>query len=345
MKITHCILSFNTGGSETMLIDIMNEQVKQNDVSLVIVNHSYQDSLLRLIDQRVKVVLMNRMPGSRNPWAIAKLNWLLWKLHADVIHIHSSSLLRMVFISPKKGLFMTVHALQIPLKGVKQAKCLFAISDAVAEDVKKRCDNRVVVIKNGIVTENILRRECRNISGNIKIINVARLDMVDKGQDILIKAIAILNERGVDNIDVAFIGAGPSEKELKDLVIELGLESRIHFLGLQNRKYIYEHLKDYDLMCHPSRHEGFGLTVAEGIAAKLPVLVSSGDGPAEIILQGKLGYVFENDNANDCANKIEYIINNYSQALNMTDKAYDHICQNYSVKRMVNQYCQIYQKS
>lgn len=328
-----------------MLIDIMNEQVKQNDVSLVIVNHSYQDSLFRQIDQRVKVILLNRIPGSRNPLTIIKLNWILWKLNTDVIHVHNSSLLRMVFIRPKNGLFMTVHALQIPLERVKRAKCLFAISEAVAEDVRNRCKNQVVIINNGIVTENITQRNCLNFSENIKIINVARLDVTDKGQDILIKAIAILNDRGVDNIVVDFIGAGPSEKKLKDLVVELGLESRIHFLGLQNRKYIYEHLKDYDLMCHPSRYEGFGLTVAEGIAAKLPVLVSSGDGPAEIILQGKLGYIFENDNANDCANKIEYIINNYSQALKITDKAYDHICQNYSVKRMVNQYSQIYQRS
>ena len=43
MKIVHCIFSFNTGGAETMLIDIVNEQIKTQEVTIVIVNHIYHN--------------------------------------------------------------------------------------------------------------------------------------------------------------------------------------------------------------------------------------------------------------------------------------------------------------
>ena len=88
-------------------------------------------------------------------------------------------------------------------------------------------------------------------------------------------------------MSVAFIGEGDSRTFLEKMSADLNVADRVDFLGLKDRDYIYQHLCDYDLMCHPSRFEGFGLTVAEGMVAKLPVLVATGDGPYEIIGQGK----------------------------------------------------------
>ena len=55
------------------------------------------------------------------------------------------------------------------------------------------------------------------------------------------------------------------------LVQEYNLNSYISFLGSKDTHYIEQHLKDYDLLVQPSRIEGFGLTVAEAMAAKVPV--------------------------------------------------------------------------
>lgn len=67
------------------------------------------------------------------------------------------------------------------------------------------------------------------------------------------------------------------------------LEDHVIFEGLKEQAWIYENLCRYDLFIQPSRYEGFGLTVAEAISAKVPVLVSNIEGPLEIIDGGRLG--------------------------------------------------------
>ena len=89
MKIAHIHWSLGTGGIETMLPDIVNEQAKTNDVALVIINDWVEPSILAKVDQSiVKVVLLNRHEGSKNPMSIVKLNLFLMKFRPDIIHTH-----------------------------------------------------------------------------------------------------------------------------------------------------------------------------------------------------------------------------------------------------------------
>ncbi|KGN83589.1 glycosyltransferase [Porphyromonas gulae] len=341
MKIVHCIYSFNVGGAETMLVDIMNEQVLKHEVTLVILNDSYSQSLLDKLVPAVKIVRISRPSGSRNPWYIALLNYRLLLENMDVLHLHSSSLSGLIF-GFRSRTFYTCHDVGVRFAPHKVSR-VFAISHSVAEDIRVRYGyDNVSVVPNGINVEAILPREPRLGDGLIRIVNVARLNHQKKGQDILIKAVALLRDRGLDNLSVAFIGEGDSRAFLEKMSVDLNVADRVDFLGLKDRDYIYQHLCDYDLMCHPSRYEGFGLTVAEGMAANLPVLVSTGDGPYEIIGQGKYGFSFENGSAESCADALEYMVRNYDEIVAKVGIARKHIESEYSVKRMVAQYIQAY---
>ena len=338
MKIVHCILSFNTGGAETMLIDIANDQVKTSDVSIIIINNSYSNELISKLSPSIKVIRINRPLKSRSIIPIIKLNWTLFRLHPDIIHIHNAVLNKIILESVSRGLFLTVHALRIPLECVRRNTHIIAISDAVKQDIENRITNEITVIPNGINTSAIKKKEIYKIDKCFKIVQVARLDSSKKGQDILIKAIAQLKRQNINNVYADFIGAGESEQELKKLAKDLNVDKQINFLGLKDREYIYSHLCNYDMMCHPSRYEGFGLTVAEGMAAGLPTLVPDSGGPYEVTGFGKFGFSFKNEDFNDCANKILQIINGYAEIKPICLNAMQHIDDKYSVSTTAKKY-------
>ena len=89
MKIVHCIFSFNTGGAETMLIDIVNEQIKTQEVTVVIVNHIYHKELIAQLDKKIRLIFIGRKPHSYSILPLLRINWILFRLHPDIIHQHN----------------------------------------------------------------------------------------------------------------------------------------------------------------------------------------------------------------------------------------------------------------
>ena len=343
MKIVHIIFSFNTGGAETMLIDIANCQSVNNKVSIIIINDSVNDALLSKIKDCVQVIKIGRSEGSRSIFDVVKLNYIIAKFSPDIIHTHQSSIIRMIFY-PFAKKFLTVHAMGIPNTYFSKYDNLFAISNAVCRDILKKGTYNVITIPNGIDSGQIV---VKHKKGKIlkDIIQVGRLDSDIKGQDILINAVSRLSKIYGLDINLTLIGEGPSMEYLRDIVNSEQIEDRVMFLGLRDRDYIYSRLKDYDLYVQPSRFEGFGLTVAEAMAAKIPVLVSDNDGPMEIINNGEYGVCFKVGDIDDCVNKLLYIYNNYSEVCEKIEPAYLIVKKLYDINETANNYIKAYEAS
>ena len=334
MKIVHVIFSFNTGGAETMLIDIINEQVKKEDVTLIIINDEISEKNLNNVNKDIKVILIRRKESSRNPVPIIKLNWYLFKLKPDVIHCHNHKAIQLLI---KKNAVLTVHDVKIPTYNFKYYKKLFAISEAVKKDIEKRANITPIVVYNGIRIDDIKQRENYEFD-KVRIVQVSRLNHEKKGHHILLQALKILiQEKSIKNITVDFIGEGDSLKYLQSIVKENNLEKHINFLGLKDRKYVYNHLRDYNLLVQPSLYEGFGLTIAEAMAAKIPVLVSNIEGPMEIIDSGKYGFWFEKGDAECLAKSIKSIYElDESILTTKINNAYEFVKDNFSVSATAN---------
>ena len=98
------------------------------------------------------------------------------------------------------------------------------------------------------------------------------------------------------------------------------------------------------MFVQPSRWEGFGLTVAEAMAAKVPVLVSEGQGSAEVTCGNKFGWTFENGNSNDLAEKIKYLYDNYDEAMDKANSALNYVQNTYDVSVTARKYLDNYTK-
>ena len=329
-----------------MIINIANEQVKTEEVIVMIVNDDYDRHLLSLFDDRVEIVLIGRPRSSKNPLWFLKLNYEIIKRHPYVVHSHYEKLVMYLIRIGYKFVY-TIHDTTIQKMDLEKNSNTVAISKCVQNDVMERTSLKPVVIHNGIKVENI--RKSQNVKVYTKdkpyrIVQVSRLAHEKKGQHVLIKALSILRTKGYSNIELDFIGDGDSKEYLENLVKESNLD-KVSFLGTKPVEYITEHLCEYNLFVQASIFEGFGLTTAEAMAAKVPLLVSNNEGPLEIIENGTYGWTFKNGDAKDCSEKIETIMKCSREELQKrVDEAWMHVNQCFNVKTTASNYVNFYKE-
>lgn len=345
MKILHFIWSMGVGGAESMLVDIVNNQVEIHEVYLLIGNCIESDSIISNISKKVKILRLNRAPGSRNPYYLLKLNWLIHRLSPDILHTHSENLIKALWCKKIKKV-VTIHdSLSDLNKSLLEYDSIVAISNAVKNDIVFKLPKATpLVIYNGIDFKQIKPIK-KMKTGKFKIVQIGRLFHQQKGQDVLLRAIDYLcHHYNFTDFHVDFIGDGTSFEYLSKMAADLHISEFCRFLGRQTRTQIYSSLCEYDLLVQPSNLEGFGLTIVEGMASGLPVLVSDIDGPMEIIQGGKYGYFFHVGNYVDCADKLfEIARDKRDGTLPSTDRSYRFAEDNFNIVGTSSRYIETYE--
>ncbi len=345
MKILHVIFSLNLGGSETMLVDILNEQFKTNQVELIIINKAYDRRLISGVNSAIPIHLVNRIPGSRHPGKVLRFNYLLFRIRPDVIHFHDQNAINILALKTAARTCLTIHDVNQPTENLRKYDRLFSISEAVRLDILSRSKYRSDLVYNGIQFSKIRRKQHYELHDRLRMVQVGRLYHEKKGQDILLKSLsAIVHRYGVSGVSVDFVGVGPSLSYLQELAAQLGVTAQVRFLGGKDRDFIYRHLMDYDLLIQPSIYEGFGISVIEGIAAGLPVAASDVDGPSEIISSLPGGWLAEKGNPDALAKVILEIRRAYQigEIETRCHASYQDALEKYSISSTVNDYLSRY---
>ncbi len=309
MRILHFIWSLRgTGGAEKMLIDLANVQAQHDDVTVIVGNSPVSNQLIAAFDTTVSVHCLNRPPHSRNPLHLLRLWRKVWGCRPDIIHSHSESFAAAMPFLPAPAV-VTVHGTKDGiLRRLGRYKRVFAVSRSVAELIRRECRSvKPTVVYNGVHSDQI-RTGPPPPDSPFRIVQVGRLVAENKGQDLVLTAVGKLRDHyGVRDLEVEFIGSGPSRQELQSLADQLSLTDCVRFSEDLDRKRIYDKLWTYNLLIQPSRWEGFGLTVVEAMIAGIPVLVSDSEGPMEVIANGEHGAFFRTGDATSCAELIRTV--------------------------------------
>ena len=347
MRIIHITFSLNNAGKENMLVDMANEQqFLGHKIAIIVINESLEPSIVNRINENICLFRLDRKNRSKNLLHVIKLIKIFnIKFKADIIHSHDPQLGFLLKCSSFIPVLLTIHGPAFDTSQMKYYKKLIAISGAVKKDVESRSRNKCEIIYNGIKINSIKTRSEIFVPKDFNVILVGRLDTLVKGQDLLVKAAHhLVITKGLKNIKFFIVGEGSSRKSLEELIVSLELEGYIFLLGNKDREWIYGNLHNYDLFIQPSRMEGFGLTVAEAMAAKVPVIATDIEGPAEILEYGKHGILFENNNSEDLALSIEQAIHLYEtgEIVKIIDSAYNHCLSNFNIIRTAEEYCKAY---
>lgn len=167
---------------------------------------------------------------------------------------------------------------------------IVAVSRAVKEDLlKAHCgfkSNQITVIHNAINAKEIegtqlSREEARQKLGlpaNQFIFGqIARLTP-SKGQEYLIQAFSQCN---TPDAHLVIIGGGRLENALREKIISLNLQSRVHLIGEISNAYRY--VKAFDVFVSSSIKEGFGVVLLEAMAGSIPIIATNIEGIPEVV--------------------------------------------------------------
>ncbi len=177
---------------------------------------------------------------------------------------------------------------------------------------------RIHVVHPGVDIDKFARSDGRyarkkhKIPENAKIIGFVGRLSTGKGPQYLIEA-----AKGLKNTYVILVGPNPNprtsgilgiEDVLRKMVKKYGMEDRVVFAGRVRDFEIPLYYDSFDVFCLPSISEGFGMSIAEALAAGKPVVSFRTTAIPEIVKHGHNGLLAEPKNVEDLREKLQTLL-------------------------------------
>ena len=190
------------------------------------------------------------------------------------------------------------------IKMLNRADMRIAISKSVADKYTACLGREVEVVYNGIDIKRFYNEHSDLFEApKIKILMMGRM-CPQKGQHILLEALARLKDQGVDCFQIRLFGQ-QQEGYCKDL---LRIIEKNH-LDVELKERTDNARQEYtwaDVTCVCSVKEAFGRVTVEGMLAKTLVIGANSGGTAELVMPYQTGLLFQNENAESLAEQLRY---------------------------------------
>lgn len=294
---------------------------------------------------------------------VLRFKRLLQEEKVDLIHAHEfDANVQGTFVAAMTGipLVATVHGKnyfwerlrrRLAYRWVNREATMVAVSENLKQFIVEKVGaspDRIKVIYNGVdVLPNYEQADvdrCRKELGIPKtdhIVGVVGNLYPVKGHQYLIDGIPLILEK-TPNISFLFAGRGQLESQLKEQVHRLGLDRRVHFLGL--RQDISRILAMLDVFVLPSLSEGLSMAILEAMIAGKPVVATQVGGNPELVLAGETGYLVPPQDSRALALSLTTLLMNREQALQFGMKGKSRAEGQFSLRTMVQAYQSLYEE-
>lgn len=157
-------------------------------------------------------------------------------------------------------------------------------------------ESKLDLIPCGVPTKQF-QPEPRPTRDHVRFIQVSRV-VPWKGVEQGIRAFALVHQQR-PGVRLTIVGEGNQLEEMKGLAKELDLEDVICFTGPLSPNEVVKQLQDADVFIHHSLTyhtgwcEGFGVSIAEAAAMRLPLVVTRSGGIPDQVVDGQTGLLVE----------------------------------------------------
>lgn len=176
-------------------------------------------------------------------------------------------------------------------------------------------------------------------TGTLTLGMVGRL-VPQKSHATAIRALPLILNH-IPHTRLVILGDGPLRNELVTLAAQLNLTPHVEFLGYQPRAA--EWMRRFDLLLHPSQHEGFGLVLLEAMAARLPIVATRVSAIPEIVVDGQTGCLIPPQDPESLAQAVIGLLNQPARRAQMGEAGYQRLVQEFSVAKMLDRTEAVYQ--
>ncbi|MDD4102472.1 MAG: glycosyltransferase family 4 protein [Kiritimatiellae bacterium] len=271
---------------------------------------------------------------SKNPltalYRATQLRQALTALKPDIVHFRSrvpgwlfiiaNRSLRLPFVSTVHG-FNSVSAYS---KVMTRGRLVICPSNAVADHIRRHYatpPEKIRIIHRGLDsslfdpsrldTEFMANfRRQHNLDNRFVVLGVGRVTNL-KGYDVLLRATALARAHVPAVKTVIVGGIDPSRTaysaELHRLVLELGLEEHVVFVGSQSRLAEIYACGDVLVSANKEKPEAFGRSMVEALAMGCPVIATRFGGALDIVRDGINGWLVDPGDAQQLAERLAQI--------------------------------------
>lgn len=349
------------GGAQSHVLSLVKKLQENRDTCLLLGGCQGEiDWHFKSDEFRVRKIrtLVRPIAPVRDLLAILEVRKLIKNYRPDILCLHSSkagAIGRLAALGLKIPVVFTAHGWAFtegvsPLKQftfkifekvLARFTTVIITVSAYDRDLALRCrvaePGKVVVIHNGV--EDITLASEKPSNRGPRIVMVARFDE-PKDQMLLLRALEKL--RDIDwQLDL--IGDGPKRSSLRGKAEQLGLESRVIFLGSVHN--VHQYISMGDIFVLASKWEGLPISVIEAMQVGLPVICSNVGGVSEIVRHGQTGYLVRAGSVDDLKRKLEDLIMNPSRRLAMGQAGRELYERELKQERMMQKTLEVYRKA
>lgn len=227
--------------------------------------------------------------------------------HYAVPHATSAWLAKQMLNRPDFRIVTTLHGTDITLVGqdpsfqaitqfsIQKSDGLTAVSEYLRRETVEHFDvpaSAVRVIPNFVDLDRYRRdaypclRSKFALEGEKIVTHISNFRSVKRVEDV-VSVFARITERVPARL--LLVGDGPDRVRAQEQASQLGISSRVFFLGKQNS--VAELLSCSDMFLLPSETEAFGLVALEAMACGVPVVASRVGGLPEVVPDPPAGHL------------------------------------------------------